>query len=59
MTIGERLAKLEQKVIDGFKGIESKLDNHLKSHEKKETFQQRLIITLVVIIAGFLIKLFV
>jgi len=59
MTIIERLAKLEEKVLGGFKSIEGKIDNHLHTHEKKETFQRRLIIAFVVIIAGFVIKLFI
>ncbi len=52
MDIVERLAKLEQKVVDGFDHLNHLFDNHLGDHDKKEKFQQKVIIALIAIIGS-------
>lgn len=46
MTIKERLASLEQKVVSEFGYIKDKIDNHLETHSKKESRLTAGIITL-------------
>jgi len=52
MDIPERLARLEQKVIEGFSHLNELFRNHLNSHEKREKFQQKIIIALIAIIGS-------
>lgn len=56
MTIVERLASLEQKVVSEFGYIKDKLDNHLETHSKKETRLTTTIITLAVGLVLLIIK---
>lgn len=58
-TIRERLATLEEKVENGFAHICKKFDNHLETHNKKEAFQRRLILTLIGIIGSLCVGIII
>lgn len=57
MTIVERLAKLEQKVVSEFANIKETLNNHLETHSKRETRLTTTIITLAVGLILLIIKM--
>ena len=47
MTLGERMAALEAKVKGGFENLNNLIQNHFDSHDKRQQFNERLIIALI------------